>query len=117
MSGAAQFHSGLDISSSPGTPIRATADGIVRHSGRTPVSGYVIVLEHGHGYSTIYAHNRKNAVKPGQMIRGGDLIAYVGSTGRSTGPHVHYEVWKDGTNVNPARVTFDAASYTGELIP
>ena len=100
-SGERHFHSGLDISSSPGNPIRATADGVVSHSGWTQDSGFVIVLEHGLGYSTIYAHNRKNAVRVGQKVKAGDVIGYVGSTGKSTGPHVHYEVWKDGKNVNP----------------
>ena len=100
--GGMRFHSGVDIACDPGTPIRATADGIVSHSGWTTGSGYVVVLEHGFGYSTIYAHNRSNTVKVGERVRRGDLIGYVGSTGRTTGPHVHYEVLKDGKNVNPA---------------
>jgi murein DD-endopeptidase MepM/ murein hydrolase activator NlpD len=97
------FHSGVDISASPGTPIRATADGIVIHSGRTQYSGFLVVLEHGHGFKTIYAHNKKNLVKVGQTIKRGEVIAYVGSTGKSTGPHVHYEVWEKGKNVNPKK--------------
>jgi murein DD-endopeptidase MepM/ murein hydrolase activator NlpD len=100
-SGEMHFHSGLDISSSPGNPIRATADGVVSHSGCTQNSGFVIALEHGHGYSTFYAHNKRNNVRVGQRVKAGDVIGYVGSTGKSTGPHVHYEVWKDGKNVNP----------------
>jgi murein DD-endopeptidase MepM/ murein hydrolase activator NlpD len=101
VSGEPEFHSGLDISSSPGNPIQATADGVVSYSGWTQNSGYIVVLEHGYGYSTIYAHNKKNAVRVGQRVKTGEVIAYVGSTGKSTGPHVHYEVWKDGKNVNP----------------
>jgi murein DD-endopeptidase MepM/ murein hydrolase activator NlpD len=97
-----RFHSGIDLACDPGTPIHATADGIVSHSGWAGGNGNVVVLEHGHGYSTIYAHNRNNAVKVGQQVRRGDVIGYVGSTGRTTGPHVHYEVLKDGKNVNPA---------------
>jgi murein DD-endopeptidase MepM/ murein hydrolase activator NlpD len=97
------FHSGVDISASPGTPIRATADGIVSHSGWTQHSGYLVVLEHGCGFSTIYAHNKKNAVKVGQSVKRGEVIGYVGSTGKSTGPHVHYEVWEKGRNVNPKK--------------
>ena len=97
----AGFHSGIDISASPGAPILATAEGVVSHSGWTPHSGYVVVLEHGCGFSTIYAHNKKNAVKLGQKVKRGEVIGYVGSTGNSTGPHVHYEVWKDGKHVNP----------------
>lgn len=101
LSGEIHFHSGLDISASPGNPIHATADGVVSHSGWSQNSGFVVVLEHGCGYSTIYAHNKSNAVKVGQRIKAGDIVGYVGSTGKSTGPHVHYEVWKNGKNVNP----------------
>jgi len=96
-----RFHSGMDISSASGTPILATADGIVSHSGWTTNSGQVVVLEHGLGFSTVYAHNQKNSVKVGQTVKRGDVIGYVGSTGRSTGPHLHYEVWKDGKHINP----------------
>jgi murein DD-endopeptidase MepM/ murein hydrolase activator NlpD len=102
-SGASSFHSGVDISASPGTPVRATADGVVSHSGWTQHSGYLVVLEHGCGFSTIYAHNKKNTVKVGQTVKRGEVVAYVGSTGKSTGPHVHYEVWEKGKNVNPKK--------------
>jgi murein DD-endopeptidase MepM/ murein hydrolase activator NlpD len=97
------YHSGIDISASPGTPIRATADGVVSHSGWTPYRGYLVVLEHGFGFSTVYAHNRKNAVKMSQKVKRGAIIGYVGSTGKSTGPHVHYEIWEKGKNVNPKK--------------
>jgi murein DD-endopeptidase MepM/ murein hydrolase activator NlpD len=100
LSGETVFHSGIDISCSPGFPIRATADGVVSHSGWTQKSGYVVVLEHGCGFSTVYAHNKTNTVKIGRKVKRGDIIGYVGSTGKSTGPHVHYEVWKDGRNVD-----------------
>ena len=99
--GIRTFHSGVDISTSPGTPIRATADGVVSHSGWTQYSGYVVAIEHGCGFSTIYAHNKKNAVKVGQRVKRGHIIGYVGSSGKSTGPHVHYEVWEKGKSVNP----------------
>jgi len=102
-SGASSFHSGVDISASPGTPVLATANGIVSHSGWTQHSGYVVVIEHGFGFSTIYAHNKKNTVKVGQTVKRGEVIAYVGSTGKSTGPHVHYEVWDKGKSVNPKK--------------
>ena len=102
MDGAIRFHSGVDLACDTGTPIHATADGIVSHSGWTTGSGYVVVLEHGLGFSTIYAHNKSNSVKAGQLVRRGDVIGYVGSTGRTTGPHLHYEVLKNGKNVNPA---------------
>ena len=96
-----RFHSGVDLACDRGTPIEATANGIVSHANWTTGNGHVVVLEHGLGFSTIYAHNDKNAVKVGQRVSKGDIIGYVGSTGRSTGPHLHYEVWKDGRNVNP----------------
>ena len=99
--GVTRFHSGVDLACSQGTPILATADGIVSHSGWTAGSGNVVVLEHGLGFSTIYAHNKSNAVKVGQQVRRGDVIGYVGATGRTTGAHVHYEVLKNGKNVNP----------------
>jgi len=102
MDNKTKFHSGVDLACKQGTPIQATADGIVSHSGWTSDSGYVVVLEHGLGFSTIYAHNKSNAVKVGQQVRRGDVIGSVGSTGRTTGPHVHYEVLKDGKTVNPA---------------
>jgi murein DD-endopeptidase MepM/ murein hydrolase activator NlpD len=101
--GIRTFHSGVDISASPGTPIRATADGVVSHSGWTQYSGYVVAIEHGCGFSTIYAHNKKNAVKVGQRVKRGHIIAYMGSSGKSTGPHVHYEVWEKGKSVNPQK--------------
>ena len=99
-SGEVTVHSGVDISSSLGLPVKATADGVVIHSGWTKGSGYVVVIEHGCGFTTLYAHNKKNNVKVGERIKRGDVIAYVGSTGKSTGPHVHYEVWKDGRTVD-----------------
>ena len=100
-SGVESFHTGIDLSVSSGNPVRATADGIVSFSGRNGGSGNLIVLEHGHGYTTLYAHNRLLVVKVGQMVKRGDIISYSGSTGNSTGPHVHYEIWKDGKPINP----------------
>jgi len=97
------FHSGIDIASSPGAPVRTTADGVVSYSGWTTNSGNVIVIEHGCGFSTIYAHNKKNGVKVGQRVKRGEVVGYVGSTGKSTGPHVHYEVWKNGRHMNPQK--------------
>ena len=100
-SGEENFHSGIDISSSPGNPVRATADGIVSFSGWSGGSGNLVVLEHGHGFSTFYAHNRSIPVKVAKKVKRGDIIGYVGSTGNSTGPHVHYEIWKDGKSIDP----------------
>jgi murein DD-endopeptidase MepM/ murein hydrolase activator NlpD len=95
------FHSGIDIAASLGNPIRATADGVVSYSGWTSHSGNVVILEHGLGFSTVYAHNNRNGVKVGQKMKRGNLVGYVGSTGKSTGPHVHYEIWEKGKAVNP----------------
>jgi murein DD-endopeptidase MepM/ murein hydrolase activator NlpD len=99
-SGKTVFHTGVDISCNSRTPVRATADGVVSHSGWTDHSGYVVILEHGCGFSTVYAHNSSNTVKVGARVKRGAVIGYVGSTGKSTGPHVHYEVWKNGKTVN-----------------
>ena len=102
--GMRDFHSGMDIASEPGTPVKATADGIVSFAGWSGGNGNLLALEHGLGFSTYYAHNRLVVVRVGQKIKRGDVIGYVGSTGNSTGPHVHYEVWKDGRSLNP--ITF-----------
>jgi murein DD-endopeptidase MepM/ murein hydrolase activator NlpD len=98
-----KFHTGVDLSVPPGTAVKATADGIVSFAGWTENSGIVVVAEHGHGFSTAYAHNRKALVRVGQRIARGDVIAMSGSTGVSTGPHVHYEIWKNGRHTNPAK--------------
>lgn len=99
--GEEDFHTGIDIASSPGSPVKATADGIVSFSGWSGGSGNLVVIEHGFGYTTCYAHNKMNAVSIGRRVKRGDTIAYLGSTGDATGPHVHYEVWKNGRAVNP----------------
>ena len=98
-----QMHTGVDISTHLGTEIHATADGIVTFAGKTKNSGNVLVVEHGHGFSTAYAHNKENLVEVGQRVTRGETIGLAGSTGRSTGPHVHYEIWKDGRHVNPSK--------------
>lgn len=99
--GGYDFHSGVDISIGAGTPVKATADGVVIFSGWSGGSGNLIALEHGFGYSTFYAHNKRNSVKVGQYVKRGEVIAYSGSTGSSTGPHSHYEIWKGGKHINP----------------
>ena len=97
-----RFHTGVDISVPPGTKVVATADGIVSFAGWTENSGIVVVVEHGRGFSTAYAHNQKASVKVGQRVVRGDPVALSGSTGISTGPHVHYEIWKNGRHTDPA---------------
>jgi len=99
--GRRQFHRGIDLVADLGTPIRATADGIVSRASRVPDYGKVVDVSHGYGYVTRYGHMSEILVRPGQRVRRGDVIGRVGSTGRSTGPHVHYEVFRDGRRVNP----------------
>ena len=97
-----RFHTGVDISVPTGTKVSATANGIVSFSGWAENSGIVVVVEHGRGFSTAYAHNRKALVTVGQRVVRGDPVALSGSTGISTGPHVHYEIWKNGRHTDPA---------------
>lgn len=94
-------HTGVDITAPKGTPVYATADGTV--TSENPGGGYGIsvVISHGYSYKTLYAHLSKKAVKPGQKVKRGQLIGYVGSTGMSSGSHLHYEVRKNDTPVNP----------------
>lgn len=94
-------HTGVDIAAPKGTPIYATADGIV--SRENPGSGYgtCVLINHGYSYQTLYAHMSKAAVRPGQKVKRGQLVGYVGSTGMSSGSHLHYEVLKNGQHVNP----------------
>jgi murein DD-endopeptidase MepM/ murein hydrolase activator NlpD len=100
--GKRMLHSGLDISTPTGTPVRATAEGVVSFSGWEGRGGNTVVVEDGNGFRTAYAHNSNNIVKVGQRVRRGDVIAYSGSTGAATGPHVHYEVMKNGKSVDPS---------------
>ena len=94
-------HNGLDFAGKPDSPIVVTADGVVRHAGWVPSYGQAILVDHGLGYSTLYAHTTGIRVKAGDVVKRGDKIATMGSSGRSTGTHLHYEVWKDGQAVNP----------------
>ncbi len=97
-----RFHTGVDISVPSGTGVKATANGIVTFAGWSGNGGIVVVVGHGQGYSTAYAHNDMALVRVGQRVARGEAIARSGSTGVSTGPHVHYEIWKNGQHVNPA---------------
>jgi len=99
--GRKEKHKGWDIGARLGSPVRATADGMVVVSGRASGYGKVLEISHGYGISTRYGHNSKNLVKVGDRVKRGDPIALIGSTGRSTGPHLHYEVLLSGVPVNP----------------
>lgn len=101
--GQREFHKGIDISTRMKAPILAPADGIVTFVGWDDGYGKCIVISHGHGLKTRYAHLSKALVKKGQYVKRGDTIALVGSTGHSTGPHLHYEVLLNGLAVNPLR--------------
>ncbi len=94
-------HNGVDFAGKPDSPIVVTADGVVRHAGWVPSYGQAILVDHGFGYSTLYAHTTAIRVKTGDVVKRGEKIATMGSSGRSTGTHLHYEVWKDGQAVDP----------------
>lgn len=99
--GGRRAHSGVDLAAAVGTPIHATADGVVSKASWFGGYGLYIALEHGGKLQTRYGHMSRLNVAEGQIVRKGDVIGYVGSTGRSTGPHLHYEVRVDGAAVNP----------------
>lgn len=97
-----KFHAGLDFSAPSGTPIYATAQGVVRTAGNLG-NGYGnhVIIYHGYQYTTLYGHMFRIKVKPGQTVKRGEVIGYVGNTGKSTGPHLHYEVMKGGKHLDP----------------
>ena len=112
---ARKFHAGMDFSSKIGTPIFATGDGVVERADDTASGfGNHVVIRHGFGYETLYAHMSKYNCRVGQKVKRGDIIGYVGSTGRSEGPHLHYEVHKNDEVVNPLNFYYgniSAAEY------
>ncbi len=99
--GKMKMHEGLDVGAAPGTPINAPADGIITYAGEKAGFGKFVQITHGYGIETIYAHNQSLFVKSGQKIKRGSLLAAVGNTGHSTGPHLHYEVRVNGIAVDP----------------
>lgn len=103
LTGAREFHQGVDFAGKLGTMVTAVADGIVIWSARRAAYGNLVEISHGNGYVTKYAHNKRNLVSVGQKVEKGEVIALMGNSGRSTGPHVHFEVVKNGKHVNPGR--------------
>jgi len=103
-SGEPAFHQGIDISTDKGQPVLATADGSVESASYTGEYGNLVVLKHGFGLSTRYGHLSGYAVNPGQQVKRGDVVGYVGSTGRSTGAHLHYEILANGQLLNPLQL-------------
>lgn len=107
-----EFHSGVDIANDAGTPIKATADGVVRHAGWAHGYGMCVVIDHGFGYSTLYGHMSEIVAKEGTPVKRGQQIGRMGSTGTSTGNHVHYEVWTAGVPHNPNKYMGDGPKST-----
>lgn len=97
------FHEGIDISLRTGTPVKATASGIVVHAGWQSGYGKLVVIDHGYGYKTKYAHNSEIKVKVGQRVKKGTIVSLSGNSGDSTGPHVHYEVVVAGKTIDPLK--------------
>ena len=104
--GVREFHSGIDIATLEGTSIRAAADGNVEFSGWNAGYGKLVIINHGRGISTYYGHNSSNLVSAGQFVKKGTIIARVGSTGRTTGSHLHYEIRVNGNPVNPFKYLY-----------
>ena len=101
-----RMHTGIDIAAPRGTPVYATADGVVSREAAGSGYGITVILNHGYSYKTVYAHLSKRAVRPGQKVKRGEIIGYVGNTGLSMGSHLHYEVLKGGVPVNPVHYFF-----------
>jgi murein DD-endopeptidase MepM/ murein hydrolase activator NlpD len=105
--GRREFHNGLDIATREGTPIIAPADGVVTFAANKWLIGNMITIDHGHGMVTQYGHLKEFVAKKGDHVKRGQVIAKVGNTGRSTGPHVHYMVRLNGVPVNPEKYILD----------
>ncbi|HEY6130519.1 MAG TPA: M23 family metallopeptidase [Halioglobus sp.] len=102
ISGKSSMHNGLDFAGKPGSEVVAVASGVVTWAGKDAGYGNIVEISHGDDYVTRYAHNKQTLVHPGDVVRKGDTIALMGSTGRATGSHVHYEVYKNGRSVDPS---------------
>jgi murein DD-endopeptidase MepM/ murein hydrolase activator NlpD len=97
------YHPGMDIAAERDTPVRAVADGIIEESGFDETYGWMVEVDHGYGIRTVYGHNSRNLVKIGDRVTRGTTIAFVGSTGKSTAPHLHFEVRENGVPVDPRK--------------
>lgn len=106
MTGKKHFHKGVDIPGKLGAEVLAVADGVVTRSEKKGNYGWLVEVDHGDSYSTLYSHNRRNLVEEGQTVKKGQAIAEIGSTGRSTGPHVHFEVSKNNRKINPVKYLY-----------
>ncbi|NND00735.1 MAG: M23 family metallopeptidase [Gammaproteobacteria bacterium] len=106
MTGKKQFHQGVDIPGRVGAGVLAVADGVVRRSDKSGNYGWLVEIDHGDDYTTLYSHNSKNLVSEGQTVVKGQKVAEIGSTGRSTGPHVHFEVKKNNRQINPVKYLY-----------
>jgi murein DD-endopeptidase MepM/ murein hydrolase activator NlpD len=113
--GRTAFHEGLDFTAAVGTPIYAAAGGVVTVSEQMPDYGKIVKISHGSGMETRYAHASELLVKVGEVVKKGQLIARVGSTGRSTGPHLHFEVRRDGAPLDPRKFLQQSAAKVAEL--
>ncbi len=112
-----KMHKGLDIAAPYGSPIYAALDGVVQGAGRSGGYGNLVKLVHAGGLASAYGHMSRIAVARGQSVRQGQVIGYVGSTGMSTGPHLHWEVWRNGQTINPRSISFaSVAALSGETL-
>ncbi|MFW9930795.1 MAG: M23 family metallopeptidase [Candidatus Thorarchaeota archaeon] len=110
-----RMHEGIDIVTNVGTPIHVTGDGVVAFTGYNGGFGLSVIVKHGYGYRTIYAHLSKVKVKRGTRLHRGDIVGLSGSTGLSTGPHLHYEVEHNGVKLNPEHFFFKKFNYFADL--
>jgi murein DD-endopeptidase MepM/ murein hydrolase activator NlpD len=112
INGDIRMHNGIDIAIGEGSPVMPVASGRVAYSGMQPGYGNMVIIQHDDGMISIYAHHRRNAVKTGERVKKDTVVAYSGSTGHSTGPHLHFEAWQSGVNVTSAFLP----SFTGRRI-
>ena len=117
LDGTVREHRGVDIAVPAGTPVRPVAPGKVAYAGVRPGYGNLVIVEHGDGTLTLYAHNATNLVAEGDQVAGDTPIALSGSTGRSTGPHLHFEAWRDGANVTASYIPGSKGDRIGPADP